>query len=216
MKKQKVSLQYCIDVFIEKILSTPLGYRLWIKFFNARMRNTLECILPPLDQGKRVLDVGCGPGLNSGIFANCVYLGIDINERYVKTAQKLHPGKKFEVQDIRQLECSRLFDVVLILSVLHHLSDNEASSLLSSVYNLVDRNGVVLIQEPIIPESNEWIAQLCMRFDRGKFFRQLPHWHQLVEESGFRVDEKICYKLKLFIFPCTYNVLVARLVKQPS
>jgi SAM-dependent methyltransferase len=213
MKESKVTLPDIVDSLIEAILGNSFGYRFWIKLFNRQFQNAIITILPPLNTSSRVLDVGCGPGLNSGIFVNCVYLGIDINERYVKTAQKLHPGKKFEVQDIRALESGPLFDVVLISTVLHHLSDSETKTLLASVYNLLDHSGILIVQEPSIPPRTDWFARICMKLDRGKFIRSLANWQKVFIESGFIIDKQIFYKLKLLSLVCTNHVFVARLVR---
>lgn len=63
-----------------------------------------------------ILDVGCGFGyfidfLNNN-YKNIKYLGVDINEEFIKIAKKRNPGVKFQVRDIQKNKINKKFDWV--------------------------------------------------------------------------------------------------------
>ena len=80
---------------------------------------------------RRVLDVGCGPGTNSAEFDGLDYLGVDLNPAYIDHARRKH-ASHFEVADVRtdSVPGKGTYDFVLVNSLLHHLDDVAASSLL--------------------------------------------------------------------------------------
>jgi SAM-dependent methyltransferase len=154
----------------------------------------------------RVLDLGCGPGSNAGLFENADYLGIDINVRYVKAARKSYPNMRFEVGDICHLYLKESgFDVILINSLLHHLSDCEVSSLLVTVSRLLSLEGKVIIQDALVPRSFCWIPRLLRSLDRGKYYRDEGRWRSLFE-SNFVIESGEPYKIRLFGITSWYMV----------
>mgnify|MGYP000700456003 CR=1 FL=1 len=71
-----------------------------------------------LSPGKRILDVGCGPGRHAYEFARRGYLvhGIDISQTFVDVASKDAPaGSTFERMDARRLTFEHEFDAVICL-----------------------------------------------------------------------------------------------------
>jgi SAM-dependent methyltransferase len=184
----------------DSILESSLGYGLWSASF---IRPKIEAIRALLrNVGKPTgsfLDIGCGPGSNSPHFGHDYdYLGVDINPAYIDTAQRKHPTMKFAVGDATQLNVTGSpFDIVLINSLIHHLDDAGARSLLIAVQPLLKPDGVITVQEPIVPEPGEWLVAALMRLDRGKHFRSLDHWRQLYQDSGYTIAQEAFYPINL-------------------
>src|SRR5262245_41889752 len=89
----------------------------------------------------RVLDVACGPGAFSDLFAEQSYTGIDINPRYIDYA-RTHFRGEFFVQDARRLEFpEHHFDEALIYGVLHHLDDGDLTAVAESIRRVVRPGG---------------------------------------------------------------------------
>jgi len=59
--------------------------------------NAVEALCPQLGHGSRVLDVGCGSGFWSNLFAQkgCVVVGIDPSESGIAVAKGAYPGPRF-------------------------------------------------------------------------------------------------------------------------
>ncbi len=187
--------------FAESVLERTLVYRAWQAPFAAQK---FAPILAhnPLTRVRRVLDVACGPGTNTKYFAAADYLGIDINERYIRDARKRH-SRYFIAADVRNYIAGPYdgfakdrpdkdrfdndrsdndrFDFVLVNSFLHHLNAEEVLSILAHLKSLLTADGRIHILELVLPGSAS-IARLLARWDRGKFARPLEEWQQIFEQ----------------------------------
>jgi SAM-dependent methyltransferase len=201
----------------DSILESPLGYRLWSAPLIAPKIAAINSLLQKAGKTQgRFLDVGCGPGSNSPFFgAYFNYLGVDINPAYIQQAQHKHPSMKFAVADATALALEGLaFDVVLMNSLIHHLDDSGARTLLESLRPQLNPGGVVIAQEPLIPQQGEWFKHRLMRADRGKYFRQLTAWHQLYTSSGYTIAAEEYYTIRLLGVP-GWNMCSTMLVSSP-
>jgi SAM-dependent methyltransferase len=74
---------------------------------------------------KKVLDVGCGPGVFTAHYsrAGAQVIGIDFSEEMIRTAKDQFPGIDFRVADAEQLPFDdSTFDLVVAVHVVHHLA----------------------------------------------------------------------------------------------
>ncbi len=164
------------------LLEQTLVYRAWqAPFVEQKLTPIFEH--NDLSRVRRVLDVGCGPGTNTAHFANADYLGVDINERYIRYAQARH-HRAFVVADVRDYRPAfqDRFDFVLLNSLLHHLETGEVSRILSHLRSLLTEDGHVHILELVLPEERS-VARVLAQWDRGRFARPLPEWKRLFQEQ---------------------------------
>ena len=98
-----------------------------------------------LYQGKRVLEIGCGIGIDGAEFVKngAVYTGIDISENSIKMAQErfdcLNLDGRLLVRNGTDLNGLGEFDLVYSLGVLHHYPD--VDKIVNSVHNVLVRDG---------------------------------------------------------------------------
>jgi ubiquinone/menaquinone biosynthesis C-methylase UbiE len=92
--------------------------------------NSAAYLLPFLEPGMDLLDVGCGPGTITVDLARRVApgttIGIDAAAKVIEEATTVHAGSsvEFRVADLMQMEfADNSFDVVHAHQVLQHLSD---------------------------------------------------------------------------------------------
>ena len=137
--------------FLEAVMGQPAVYRLWMAPF-AEQKFAPISAHNDLGQARRVLDVGCGPGTNAGHFAQSDYLGIDWNERYIRSAQRRHKGR-FLVADAEKLTVlpGERFDFILANSLLHHIDIPPTKRLLAHLSSLLTEDGHVHIVELVLP-----------------------------------------------------------------
>ena len=157
-------------------------YRLWQapfaqdKFAPLRAHNNL-------DEVRRVLDVGCGPGTNVRHFQNCEYLGIDINPDYVAYARR-RSGRQFLVADATRftVPAGERFDFILLNSFLHHIDTENVRKILSHLPRALTSDGYMHIVDLVLPEHHS-VPRLLARWDRGNFARPLHEWRELFAEA---------------------------------
>jgi len=162
----------------ETLLEQPVVYRLWQapfvaqKFAPVLAHNNMSRV-------NRVLDVACGPGTNSRQFEHTGYLGIDINESYIKSARKRY-RRDFIAADARTYRVApeNRFDFILVNSFLHHIDTGDVVALLSNLRTLLTEDGCVHILDHVLPAPGS-IARFLADADRGKFMRPLEDWKSI-------------------------------------
>lgn len=85
--------------------------------FTYGTENEVSCLydLLGLSPGDRLLDVGCGPGRHSHLFAEreIDVLGLDISNEFIKLANKENSKANFLRQDVREMDFEEEFDAVV-------------------------------------------------------------------------------------------------------
>jgi SAM-dependent methyltransferase len=166
---------------IDVALKWPLVYRLWMR---THADKKLIPIMTHNDVGRarRVLDVGCGPGTNAPYFSHTDYLGIDLNERYIRDARSRY-NRRFQVGDAANLQvlAHEQFDFILINSLLHHIDISATRRLLSHLPVLLADGGHVHIIELVLPAKFS-LPFILARADRGDYVRPTNEWHHIFNE----------------------------------
>jgi len=131
-------------------------------------------------QGLRTLDLGCGPGIFSELFAKDDYVGVDLSLRYIAYARRKRRGVFF-VSDARRLSLSPgQFDQVLIFGLLHHLSDQGALATLCEARRVLVPGGRILAIEDIPTMSKcNLVGRWVHRLDIGKHIRSVEEYRKL-------------------------------------
>jgi ubiquinone/menaquinone biosynthesis C-methylase UbiE len=184
----------------ERILESSIGYSIWSAPLSVPKMAAIRDILNKTKKTQgRVLDVGCGPGSNAVIFAgNYDYVGIDYNAQYIETATKKYPNMTFKVADATKLALTgNTFDIVLINSLMHHIDDAGCHKLMQDLKPLLNKDAIIIIQEPLIPEKNQHFMRLMMQQDRGDYFRTLEQWNSIFQAAHFTIAEADFYNIKL-------------------
>ncbi len=168
--------------FLEAVMGRPVIYRLWMAPF-AEQKFAPVSAHNDLGRARRVLDVGCGPGTNAGHFTLSDYLGIDWNERYIRSAERCHKGR-FLVADAEKLTVlpGEGFDFILANSLLHHIDLPPTKRLLAHLSSLLAKDGHVHIVELVLPPHPSIPRWLALA-DRGKFPRSQEQWSQIFSDA---------------------------------
>ncbi|HXN25319.1 MAG TPA: class I SAM-dependent methyltransferase [Candidatus Dormibacteraeota bacterium] len=173
---RRIDLQSMIST--TSLLEKTTVYRLWQKpFENQKFAPLLAH--NDFSRIRRVLDVGCGPGINTRFFGKSDYLGIDINARYISYAQRRYK-RKFLVADVTRFSVSQgeRFDFVLLNSFLHHVDDTSVRRILSHLCTVLTADGHIHILDLILP-ADPSIARFLARADRGEFPRPVEQWRDI-------------------------------------
>lgn len=129
-----------------------------------------------------VLDVGCGTG-NWATTARGAYLGIDVSEAFIRAARARYDGesgKTFRVLDPTREDVPGAYDLVQMVSVLHHLSDDDVTVLLRRV---MPRSRFLFVLD-LYPIPWHPVARLLYAADRGDYVRAPAEQQRLIEAAG--------------------------------
>ena len=138
-------------------------------------------VFPPA----RVLDAGCGWGLNLDALERAGYRssGLDISRRSLEQLDR--PGRELIEADLTQPIPAGVepYDAVMALDVIEHLDDDRSA--VTTLARLTRPGGVVIVGVPALPE-------LFSEFDavQGHRRRYLPgSLRQVFEGSGLLVEQ---------------------------
>jgi ubiquinone/menaquinone biosynthesis C-methylase UbiE len=179
-----------MSVWFSGLLDRPLFYNVFHGIVSGNKERYLrqelarDTKLRPL----KVVDVGCGPGTNARLFldeARFDYYGVDINPEYIHQAQQKFP-LKFECVDItKQWMPETHFDIVLINSVLHHLTDGQADAVLAASVSRLEPDGRCLVMDMVYPNQKSIFnahRRMLIHMDRGKYARTEAVLEELLKQ----------------------------------
>ena len=134
--------------------------------------------------GERVLDLGCGPADVLALLPEVDYLGVDSDPRYLTAARRRWPGRgRFLAADVTDGDAlpGGPFDVVLALSLLHHLDDDRAENMLAAAAGALEGGGRLVTLDPAAPGSQPRLAGWLLARDRGAHLRAPEEYRRLAE-----------------------------------
>jgi len=139
----------------------------------------------------KVLDIGCGTGEFYPCFYSQSYIGIDIFPNYVQYAKKSRNGD-FRVMDATKLDFpDSSFDFILIMAILHHLSDEQSLKVIQEAKRVLKENGIIIFMEDAkIEELENWYIRLVQKFDKGDYIRKPDEYKKLISPYFSCVNEK--------------------------
>ena len=133
--------------------------------------------------GDKVIDIGCGPAQALQSLPDVEYLGLDIDPDYIAFARRTYGGKgTFVVGDTRFLRGDSRFkdaDIVIAVSVLHHLDDEEAADCIRFAYDALKRGGRLICHDACWIPNQGALSRYIMSTDRGRNIRTEQQYRQL-------------------------------------
>lgn len=126
--------------------------------WRRQVRQTLDLVDDP-STSKRVLDLGCGPGLSSFVLAECLpdaqVIGVDISDEMITRARRHHRDRYADLENLEFRRANvydlstltRSFDLAVGHSFLYLLPDRTAA-LEAIIEVLDDEAGRLVLLEP--------------------------------------------------------------------
>lgn len=170
LRKRLLEIPYVYDTFLNLI-------------YRSGHRNLFVNQLIDATSGMRILDIGCGTADILKRFPPVEYIGLDANPDYLDVARARHGGLgEFLTLNVLDREFSRLgtFDRILLLGVLHHLSDSECSGLLNALTTALKPGGYLVTLDPALEENQHPISCAISKLDRGHHVRHHQDFHELI------------------------------------
>ena len=118
LKKQAIRDRF------DRLASERESWQRRASYYYDDQRRYLRFLVP---EGLSVLEIGCGLGDQLAALKPRRGVGIDLSEAMVKEAAKRHPELEFLVGDGEALTLDETFDVILLVDVVGHVLDVEAT-----------------------------------------------------------------------------------------
>jgi ubiquinone/menaquinone biosynthesis C-methylase UbiE len=106
----------------------------------------IQYFVDALKKGAKVLDLGCGPGVDSAKLVNkgLQVDGFDLSDELLVIAKELNPDQTFTQGDMRKLPYSKdSFDGVFAKASLLHIPKKDIPSVLDEVWRVLKLNGTI-------------------------------------------------------------------------
>lgn len=143
------------------------------------------------DAGRVVLDVGCGTGDALRYLTGYrSYLGVDTDPVAIEAARARYggrPGVRFECRVLRAEDVFDLSPTGAVLSgVLHHLSNDEAVSVLRMIAGSPSLERIVT--QDIVFSPGSFFNNVMAMMDRGRHCRDADAYAELARRAGLVVE----------------------------
>jgi SAM-dependent methyltransferase len=194
---------------LRSVLSLPSVYKFLQNIVGANKARDkfINNFVKPV-RGQRVLDVGCGTGDIVEHLPSVEYCGFDLSSEYVEAARNRYGHRAtFRCQNVNSISLSGMpkFDIVIAMSLLHHLDDEEAAKLFSVVREASSGGGKFWTIDPCLVDPQPLIARYLIRNDRGQNVRTAEQYSDIAK-SAFR-SVNIYIRHDLLRIPYTHIIM---------
>jgi SAM-dependent methyltransferase len=174
---------------VRSILSAAAFYDLFQRLVGAdSLRQTVATDYLLIGPHRRILDIGCGTAEILRFLPGHVdYVGFDASPDYIESARTEFGDRgTFFARLVTDADLGTLgqFDLVLAMSVLHHLSDGEADHLFGLAAHALADGGRMFSNDPCFVTGQSPIARAVIERDRGRNVRS-PDGYRALAEARF-------------------------------
>jgi ubiquinone/menaquinone biosynthesis C-methylase UbiE len=133
------------------------------------------------DAKGNILDVGCGPKLNTPSEGSL--FGLDISEHYIQTYARQHKGVVGSSTHLPFKD--NAFDETRSFGLLHHLENAQAVETVKEMIRCTKPKGRVIVIDNVWPKNAliRPVAWLNRRLDRGKWVRHEQELRDVVGKA---------------------------------
>ncbi len=183
---------------INLLLQYPIFYRLYQK--TVRKKNheydLFEFIFSEIKNKNKIkmLDLCSGDSFILNYVGNHIseYVGVDSNEKYLKSLKSKWPSFKFINADITKLDDLKEIqefqpNLIFMNGAIHHLDDLTMASVNKFISKFKD---IMFLSVDPVKFNNSLINKIMIFFDRGKFIRNDLEYKKLMTNyNQFIVDD---------------------------
>lgn len=183
---------------LTSILNSPSIFLFFQKLIGAHRIKLLIIKNINFKPNTRVLDVGCGFGnLLEYLPKDINYLGVDMNKAYISYAKRKYGSRgRFICEDVSKLSLKKeKFDVIIISSLLHHLSDKEVEKLFKSLMPFLKQNTNVISADGVYLKNQSSASKFVLNQDRGKYVRSREDYLLLIKKYFSKTNCKLVSNL---------------------
>jgi SAM-dependent methyltransferase len=147
-----------------------------------------------LKPGQAVLDIGCGPAYYLDRLPEVRYYGFDTDAGYIAWAQKRWAGRgTFQCAIFGDEHVAELprFDAIMLLGLIHHLSDDDTRNLLRLATLALAPGGHVVSVDTVFEPTQGRVSRWMSENDRGEYVRTPEQFNALAGEYFGEVEGEV-------------------------
>jgi SAM-dependent methyltransferase len=174
---------------INSILRFPIPYRLYQKSVRSKFDeyNFINFIFSEVKKKKniRILDLCCGDSYVLNFISESIknYLGVDNNKNYLSICKKKWNNFNFLDLDVTNSKNIKYFlkfrpNFIFMNGAIHHLEDKTIHEI--NKFILAYFPDAIFLSIDPVRHHNNFINQLMIKFDRGKFIRNKKNFSKLM------------------------------------
>ena len=144
-----------------------------------------------------VLDFGCATGLTSWMVSDDKYIGVDVNESYLRRAHRKYPDKFFFFMK-NILPLGRypfkwdVFDIIICSFVLHHIPDKILKATKLWFHKILSKGGKILVLEAAPKEEQPHRAvRIIMANDIGDNHKDVWGWRDFFSDIFYVKNRRV-------------------------
>lgn len=191
---------------LAKILDTPFFYNLTQVVLSMDFPSVAKKIIKEYPH-EAIFEIGCGPGKFMKYINPKKYLGIDMNESYIKYAKKNFETKSIKFMSLNALNIPKMkdsFDLIIVMNVTHHLTNQEIEYILKTLKrNVIFKRLLIFDGKPDIGPLGKILEYL----DQGNNFRETDQLARLVKKY-FKIERAETVRKPYWIYKCPLVVAV--------
>lgn len=177
------------------ILQNPLIYWSYQKLVGGDTARKLfiKNNVKPVE-GKKILDIGCGPGNILDFLPKMDYYGFDIDADYIEAAKQNYGHRgTFMCSNIKEFMVPGpgTFDIVIAIGIIHHLNDEDAKNLFRIAKKALKPNGQFITLDGCFVKEQHIISRFLLKQDRGKHIRNQYEYEVLANHNFLTVNSVI-------------------------
>ena len=162
------------------------------RHFNSKFWLPEYRIFKKLIKGKKVLDVGCGPGRDAKFFVKNKfdYLGVDYSPAMIRVAKRRVPKGKFKVMDMTRLRFpEKSFDGFWAAASLLHIPKSKTSVVLKSFWKILKPGGIGFVSLKARENFHTGLTKLGGFKGLKRYFTYYNNneLKKLLRRTGFRI-----------------------------
>lgn len=172
-------------------------------------------------KGKRLLDLGCGPGIYAELLHDRGFsvTGIDFSKRSIAYAQKhaKESNRKIEYryQNYLEMDYENVFDVItLIYYDFGVLSPQDRSILLNKIYRALKKGGILILDVLNQPYQDTFQETQSLQYEDGGFWAPEPYVliqkNKLYEPTNNTLEQYLVITEKSCDCFCIWNQIYSK------
>jgi len=165
-----------------------------------------------VEDGERILDIGCGPADILKHLPDVDYVGFDTSKNYIAKARSRFKSRgRFFQQTLTAgvVDDMAPFDLVMAIGVVHHLSNEDAILLFETAKKAMLAGARLITLDGAYTTPQNRFAKLLLDMDRGDFIRTPEQYRKIAASVFPNVAMQI--KTDMLRLPYTHCIMECRL-----